>query len=219
MKYIVLLTLFLLSFSNVFSDNSTDINANIIKYKMNSAKYQLKPFVENMSQSQSYKLFGNYPPYFIFLGNGEKVKASDLIKKMGYHKLYNDIKMGEKFRSLSITLAASIGGTSAFAIIGSSFMLAFRNQQYNFTDFESYKDNFFISGVICLGISAVSLIEIIILSVFLYKASLHHLNELQVKSIINQYNKYLQKKLKIPSDINLSINFDKSLKFAISYKF
>ncbi len=144
----------------------------------------------------------------IYRGNGEKVKLSKLIAEMGNTHLAKNLKFGECYYGLMGGLISCSVTTGILLILGVAFTV-FRNgmefTKYKYCENEPLNE-YMISAICMLSVGSVTLIGSIILGIFLYKSSQYKLNVMQAQSLIKQYNKFLQKKLGIVMDMDMSFN-------------
>lgn len=144
----------------------------------------------------------------IYRGNGDKVKLSKLIAEMGNPYLAKNLKFGECYYGLMGGLISCAATTGILLILGIAFTV-FRNglefKMYEYCEKEPLNE-YMISAICMFSVGSVTLVGSIILSVFLYKSSLYKLNVMQSQSLVKQYNKFLQKKLGIVMDLDMSFN-------------
>ena len=100
------------------------------------------------------------------------------------------------------------GTTGVLWILGIAFTV-FRNG----FDFEKYEygqteelNQYMTSAIVMFGVSGVTLIGSIVLGVFLYKAYRYKFSIVQAQSLVQQYNKFLRKKIGFVPDVSYRDN-------------
>jgi len=199
-----------------------ELDKAIKEYKSKAVKvysYQLK---EKLADEGLQERFGKEEVYFLYRGNRTQVKVSELLKEMSstdfarkvalaeYYNVYLAVLIPSAIISATLDIVGVIsiisGTTNLFAISGGSIDIK--------------DDRLLWLGVGLLSGSILTIASTIVFGVLIGYSSKYKYNINQVKALVNQYNKFLKEKLKIPMDLNISYNLNnKSTSFALSFKF
>ena len=160
------------------------------------------------NQSMMEAVYSDNVLYDVYRGSGEQVKLSDIAYEMNNSMLGDRLKLGECYYGFMGGFAASTATTGVLWILGIAFTV-FRNG----FDFEKYEygqteeiNQYVTSAIIMFGISGVTLIGSIVLGVFLYKAYRYKFSIVQAQSLVQQYNKFLRKKIGFVPDVSYRDN-------------
>lgn len=153
--------------------------------------------------------------YDILLGDDSVVYLSDIAFAMGNADLAKKIRLGENFPAFLAGLCVSIGHTLAAGIVGPILMAA-----YYVDPVLRNNTSVLAAGIITLSSCSISLGGIVTFAILVGKAKEYDMNFVQATALVNQYNKFLRKKLKIPGDIQLNYNhFNRSFGLQVTLDF
>ncbi|MBR3731303.1 MAG: hypothetical protein IKN25_01525 [Spirochaetales bacterium] len=173
-------------------------------YKEQHAEVVQRQYIDHgRNQAMMEAVYSDNVLFDVYRGSGEIVKLSEIADEMGNSMLAERLRLGECYYGFMGGFAACTATTGVRLVLGLAFTV-FRNgfdfAKYEYGATESLNE-YMTSAIVMFGVSAVTLIGSIVLGVFLYKAYRYKFSILQAQSLIQQYNKFLQKKLGVTPDV------------------
>ena len=160
------------------------------------------------SQAMMEAVYSDNVLFDVYRGSGEIVKLSEIADEMGNSMLAERLRLGECYYGFMGGFAACTATTGVLLVLGIAFTV-FRNG-FDFAKYEYGQteeiNQYMTSAIIMFGISGVTLIGSIVLGVFLYKAYRYKFSILQAQSLVQQYNKFLRKKIGFVPDVSYRDN-------------
>lgn len=199
----------------------TDLDKSINEYKAKSVKVYSYQMRERFSDEGLQEKFADEEVYFLYRGNGTQTKISELMREMGATEFSKKIAIAENYNIYLGILIPSAIISAALDIFGVVSLVSGTTNLFSMSASPGVtEERLFALGIGLLAGSVLTIVPMIVFSALLGYSSKYKYNMNQAKALVNQYNRFLKERLKIPMDINISYNFkNKSTSFDLCFKF
>jgi hypothetical protein len=148
--------------------------------------------------------------YFAVRGNGAEVRLSELALEMNNPVLAEQLSWSARYNNLMAGVIISSVITAALDVIGASMLLSSYIMTNNGDSPQIVINNLTTSGIVLLSISSISIAGIISFGIFAARAFRSYYTFSQAQLFVNQYNKFLRKKLGIPVSLDIGYEIPRS---------